>query len=128
MAGFFGFFNTKSSLNFGLQVVNLAAFGLAAYELYQNPDRLAKAGLDMAVHAFNFICLRENVSAVESLLNVAANCMQVGALYTGSTASCARFEQPLAVSAVDTVVHLGTAATVFWSDMEEQPSTTPKMA
>ncbi len=118
-------FNIKNPWKLGLQAVNLAAFALAAYELYQDPDKLAKSGLDMTVHIVNFLCLRENVDAVEMVLNVALNFTQAGSLYAGAFGGSSRFNQPAIVSVIDALIHGGTAATVILSD--DEPTIAPKM-
>ena len=122
-----GFFNRQSAWKAGLQVVNLAALTLVAYDLYQNPDKLAKNGLDMTVHLVNILCLRENVGALEAFIASNLNSAQVGSLFIGATAGCANLAQPLAATAADVVAHTASGLTIFLGINEEEPDTALKM-
>ncbi|BCA94830.1 hypothetical protein TUM19329_11910 [Legionella antarctica] len=117
-----GFFNRQSSWKLCLQAVNLAALTIAAYDLYQNPDKLGQNGFDIAVHALNFLSLRENVDIVEAFLVSNLNGAQLGVLYSGAVSGCASLSRPLLAVAADVVVHALSGTSIFFCPEEELQS------
>ncbi|ASQ46623.1 hypothetical protein [Legionella clemsonensis] len=99
-------FNSKNRFYAGLQVVNLAALGAAGFTLLTNPEAsLAEFGLDALTHALSYVALSDSQSLVAEFGSTAVNLIRLGAIYAGmTTAGCS--EVPVAVAAVDALVHL----------------------
>lgn len=114
----FGLFNTRSRLNLGLQVANLAALSLATYDLITNPQsKLSELGLDIVVHAANFLCLSENADALSGFLVSQLNVLRVGSIYAGVTSGCTGV--PLLLNGVDAANHLLTGGTLLFGNDDE---------
>ncbi len=124
-----GLFNRKSAWKLGLQGANLVALLVATYDLYQNPDKLAQNGFDMAVHALTLLSLRENVGAIEAFLATNLNSGQIAVLGVGAASGCANLANPLVAVIADVTLHtLSGVSVIFSSDEEENKSTELKMS
>ena len=119
------FFNRQNAWTRSLQVLNVVALTLAAYDLYQNPDKLSRVGLDMAVHTANFLCLAENTSAIRTFLTTGLNFVQIGALYASATSSCPEMQVPAVLLAADITLHTLSGMTAM-STCNDPSAPSPK--
>ncbi|KTC81628.1 hypothetical protein [Legionella brunensis] len=119
-------FNRKSIVSGGMQVVNLVAFGGAAYNLLTNPEAsVAEFGLDMLVHGVSYFALSDTANLLTTTGSSFINTVRLGAIYAGmTTLGCS--EVPGAALAVDAVLHLSNTVVPLLN--EPAPERTRGMA
>ncbi|KTD35361.1 hypothetical protein Lmor_0808 [Legionella moravica] len=105
----FGMFNQASQWKRGLQIVSVLLLSTATYKLLTDPDAKASVeGLDIAVHALNFLTLREHASPLNEFLTLGVNLFSMGASYTRMTSESTQTSPLLdALGVVSTVLNTG---------------------
>ncbi|MBL7481267.1 hypothetical protein [Legionella bononiensis] len=119
-----GLFNQDSQWKKGLQLFNLFLLSTATYKLLTDPDAQVSAeGLEITVHALNFLSLREHSSVLSELLTVGVNLFSLGASYSRMTSETTH-TSPLidALGVVSTVLNTGALISGSTTAYPENPS------
>lgn len=114
----FGLFN-RNQWKLGMQAANLLVLTYAVYDLYQNPDKLAQAGLDITLSATNFLCLSEHGGVISEFLAANLNFVGVGATYAGISSNCPQLSLTVVPAILKATANIVTAGTLYFNSNEK---------
>ena len=118
--------NTQNTATAVIQAFNLCALTYCVCDLYNNPDKLAKVGLDIAIHTATYLALglekdlnkdrtKESTTgeALVTLPLMALNLMQIGVIYAGVTSSCPAIQTGYIEGALDSALHVANTISLI---------------
>lgn len=115
------FFNQKSSVNAGLQVINVMALSYETYKLLNSPDAtVAMFGLKVLTHVSGYMALGESSLNFTQVGAEWINSAHIGAVYLGSVMpQCTNMGSIEAL--VNVAVSLGNMVVPYHSDESSTP-------
>ncbi len=124
MGCMFGMFNQDSQWKKGLQLFNVLLLSTATYKLLTDSDAKGSVeGLEIAVHAINFLSLRENSNALSEIMTIGVNLFSLGASYSRMTSETTH-SSPLtdALGVVSTLLNTGALISGSTTAYPDNPS------
>lgn len=115
----FGLFNSTNKSKRNMQILNVAAFTVAACSFFSDPEKpLSEHALRMATHALTLVSLSQDESVLWPFVGAAVNMMRVGDIYARVTSGSSH--APLALSLLGAALHLFNAPVLLIID--DKPS------